>query len=84
MKHLICYFYAEREYIRALKKLNLVHLVEQLFVKVIVPQGSTGATRYTLYGAAYFTCGIIRAMIDNDFRDSPDEIEEMLKQKAPS
>jgi hypothetical protein len=23
-------------------------------------------------------------MIDNDFRDSPDEIEEMLKQKAPS
>lgn len=84
MKHLIRYLFTEKEYILALKKHNLVHLVEQLFVKVIVPQDSTGAIRYTLYGTAYFTYGIIRAMIDNDFRDSPDEIGEMFKQKAQS
>jgi AcrR family transcriptional regulator len=82
MKHLARYFYAEQEYIRALRKHNLVHLVEQLFVKVIVPQSSTGTARYMLYGTAYFTYGIIRAMIDNNFSDTPEEIEEMFKQKA--
>jgi hypothetical protein len=61
-----------------------VHLVEQLFVKVIVPQDSTGATRYTLYGTAYFTYGMIRAMIDSNFSDAPDEIEKMFRQKAQS
>ena len=82
MKHLVRYFYAEQEYIRALRKHNLVHLVEQLFVKVIVPQSSTGSVRYTLYDTTYLTYGIIRAMIDNNFADTPEEIEEMFKQKA--
>jgi AcrR family transcriptional regulator len=84
MKHLIRYFFDEKEYILSLKRHSLVHLVEQLFVKVIVPQDSTGATRYTLYGTAYFTYGMIRAMIDSNFSDAPDEIEKMFRQKAQS
>lgn len=79
MKHLVCYFYSEQEYISALKKHNLVNLIEQLFVNVIVPQNSNGAARYALYGNAYFTYGIIRAMIDNNFADTPEEIEEMFR-----
>ncbi len=77
-KHLIRYFYSKREFVKALKTHNQVHLVEQLFVKVIVPSETNGATRYILYGTAYFTYGLIRAMIDNDFKDSPEEIERMF------
>lgn len=80
-KHLIRYFYAKQKFINALKAHDLLHLVETLFIRVIVPSDAKGAARYTLYGTAYFIYGIIRAMIDNDFKDSPSEIEAMFQGK---
>ena len=80
-KHLIRYFYAKKKFIGALKAHGLLYLVEKLFIRVIVPGDATGAVRYTMYGTAYFIYGIIRAMIDNDFQDSPAEIEAMFQGK---
>lgn len=77
-KHLIRYFYSEKEFILALKAHNLVHLVERLFVSVIVPPETNGAARYAFYGTAYFIYGTIRAMIDNNFTDTPAQIEAMF------
>lgn len=80
-KHLARYFYAQKEFVRALKGHHLIYLIEQLFVKVVVQEDASGALYYARYGTAYFIYGLIRAMIDNDFRDSPEEIEAMFRQE---
>jgi AcrR family transcriptional regulator len=77
--HLIRFFYEYRNYIRALKKRDQVYLIEKLFVKVIIPEDANGAVRYACYGMAYLIYGIIRAMIDNDFSDTPEMIEDMTR-----
>lgn len=79
VNHLIRFFYSQKLFVEALKKHDLTHLVEKLFVNVVVPPQVNGGLRYTLYGTSYFVYGIIRAMIDNDFADTPEEIEGMFK-----
>ncbi|MDO4197789.1 MAG: TetR/AcrR family transcriptional regulator [Erysipelotrichaceae bacterium] len=79
--HLIRFFYEHRDFIRALKKHHQLYLVESLFKRVIIPLDAEGPMRYFLYGTAYMIYGFIRAMIDNDFADSPDSIETMFEKK---
>ena len=60
-QRLIQFFYAEKEFVRAIKK-------------VIVPAEDIGMAKYLLYVVAYSVYGIIRAMIDNDFSETPEQI----------
>ena len=76
--HLIHFFYSQKVFVLSLKAHNLTYLIEKLFVNVIVPPQTEGSLRYTLYGTSYFIYGLIRAMIDNDFSDTPEEIEKMF------
>lgn len=76
-QQLIRFFYAEREFIRAIKRHNKVYLVEELFRKVIIPEGDIGMTKYLLYVVAYAVYGMIRAMIDNNFAETPEQILTM-------
>lgn len=73
-QRLIQFFYAEREYIHAIKKHDKVYLIEELFRKVIIPQEDIGIAKYALYVVAYAVYGMIRAMIDNDFAETPEQI----------
>ena len=77
--HLLRFFYEEREFVRALREKKLLHLVERTFVNTIVPEGIDGGARYFLYSAAYLMYGFIRAMIDNDFRDKPEDVQQMIE-----
>lgn len=73
-QRLIQFFYAEKEFVRAIKKHDKVYLIEELFRKVIVPAEDIGMAKYLLYVVAYSVYGIIRAMIDNDFSETPEQI----------
>ena len=75
---LIQYFYSEKEFIRAIKKHNKIYLIEDLFRKVIVPAEAVGRTKYILYVLAYSVYGMIRAMIDQDFSETPEQIGMMF------
>lgn len=76
-QRLIQFFYAEREFICALKKHDKVYLIEELFRKVIIPKEDIGMAKYALYVVAYAVYGMIRAMIDNDFAETPEQILSM-------
>ena len=76
-QQLIRFFYAEKEFIRAIKRHNKVYLIEELFRKVIIPAEDIGMTKYLLYVVAYAVYGMIRAMIDNDFAETPEQILNM-------
>ncbi|MFQ9667738.1 TetR/AcrR family transcriptional regulator [Thomasclavelia spiroformis] len=78
-EHLIRFFYLQKDFVLSLKAHNMIYLIEKLFVSVIVPPQAESALRYALYGTSYFIYGLIRAMIDNDFSDSPEEIIKMFK-----
>lgn len=84
--HLICFFYSEKDFVLALKRKNLTYIVEKLFVAVFVPKEMEGAMRYYLYAVSYLIYGLIKAMIDNDFKETPEQIiamaEMMNNQKA--
>lgn len=73
-QRLIEYFYEEKTFIRAIKNHNKIHLIEELFREVIIPAEATGITKYVLYIVAYSVYGLIRAMIDNDFSETPEQI----------
>lgn len=73
-KHLIRFFYTERELMKELKRQNKVYLVENLFRLVIIPKDVASDARYSLYVLAYAVYGVIRAMIDNDFIELPEGI----------
>lgn len=77
-KHLLCFFYGERDFVRALKECGQDYIIEKLFVNICVPKEIDGGMRYSLYGICYFIYGFIRAMIDNDFADSPERMEEIM------
>ena len=53
---------------------------------VFVPKEMEGAMRYYLYAVSYLIYGLIKAMIDNDFKETPEQIiamaEMMNNQKA--
>lgn len=75
LKHrLLQFFYAERGFIRAIKRHNKVYLIEELFRKVIIPAEDIGMAKYLLYVVAYAVYGMIRAMIDNDFAETPEQL----------
>ncbi|NMM63603.1 TetR/AcrR family transcriptional regulator [Clostridium sp. P21] len=77
--HLIKYFYSEREFVRAIKQQGQIYLVEELFRKVLIPKDVSGAEKYFSYVVAYSIYSFIRAMIDNDFTETPDELNAMFK-----
>lgn len=76
-QRLIQFFYNEKEFVRAIKKHDKIYLIEDLFRKVIVPAEAAGTTKYILYMLAYSVYGMIRAMIDQDFSETPEQIEIM-------
>ena len=65
-------------FIRAIKKHNKIYLIEDLFRKVIVPAEAVGITKYILYVLAYSVYGMIRAMIDQGFSETPEQIGMMF------
>ena len=77
-QRLIQFFYSEKEFVRAIKKHDKIYLIEDLFRKVIVPADADGITKYILYMLAYSVYGMIRAMIDQDFSETPEQIEIMF------
>ncbi len=77
-QRLIQFFYSEKEFVRAIKKHEKIYLIEDLFRKVIVPAWAIGITKYILYMLAYSVYGMIRAMIDQDFSVTPEQIEMMF------
>ncbi len=80
--HLVRYFYQKRDLLRALRKRNLLYIMENLFLSILIPESENvaGGIRYLLYTTAFGMYGFIRAMIDNDFSDSPDDIAKMSLQ----
>ncbi len=76
-RHLVRYFYQQKEFLRALRTKDMLAIMEKLFIRIIIPENIAGGVRYYLYTTAFAMYGFIRAMIDNDFADSPDEIEKM-------
>lgn len=76
-QRLIQFFYAEKDFVRAIQKHEKVYLIEELFRKVIVPEEDIGMAKYFLYVVAYSVYGVIRAMIDNDFSETPEQILAM-------
>ena len=69
---------SEKEFVRAIKKHDKIYLIEDLFRKVIVPADAVGITKYILYMLAYSVYGMIRTMIDQDFSETPEQIEIMF------
>ena len=76
-QRLIQFFYAEKDFVRAIQKHEKVYLIEELFRKVIVPEEDIGMAKYFLYVVAYSVYGVIRAMIDNDFSETQEQILAM-------
>ena len=77
-QRLIQFFYAEKEFVRANKKHDKLYLIEELFRRVIIPAEDIGMTKYILYVVAYSVYGIIRAMIDQNFSETPKQLEVMF------
>ena len=77
--HLITYFYTEREFIRAIKRQGQLYLVEELFRTLLIPKDISGTAKYYSYVVAYTVYSFIRAMIDNDFAETPAELKNMFK-----
>lgn len=76
-RQLMQFFYSEQTFIRAIKKHDKLYLLEELFRGVIIPKEDIGMGKYLLYVVAYSVYGLIRAMIDNDFRETPEQILAM-------
>lgn len=79
--HLMQYFYSQRTFMNALRSQKRLYLIEQLFRMVIIPKDIAGAGRYLAYIQAYAIYGMIRAAIDNDFSETPEELRTMLNVK---
>lgn len=79
-QRLIQFFYAEKEFVRALKKHGKIYVLEELFRKVIIPEEDIGMTKYILYVVAYSVYGIIRAMVDQDFSETPEQLGRMFSE----
>ena len=77
-QRLIQFFYSEKEFVRAIKRHDKIYLIEELFRKVIIPAEAIGMTKYILYVVAYSVYGMIRAMIDQDFSETPEQLERMF------
>ena len=77
-QRLIQFFYSEKEFVRAIKKHDKIYLIEDLFRKVIIPAEAVGIKKYILYVLAYSVYGIIRAMIDQDFSETPEQLGMMF------
>lgn len=77
-QRLIQFFYAEKEFVRAIKKHDKLYLIEEIFRRVIIPAEDIGMTKYILYVVAYSVYGIIRAMIDQNFSETPKQLEVMF------
>ena len=77
-QRLIQFFYEEKEFVRAIKKHDKLYLIEELFRKVIIPDEDIGITKYILYVVAYSVYGIIRAMIDQNFSETPEQLGMMF------
>lgn len=77
--HLIKYFYSERDFIRVIKQRGYIYLIEEVFRRVIIPENISGAEKYFFYVIAYSVYSFIRAMIDNNFTETPDELKVMFE-----
>jgi len=81
--HLVRYFYQKQDLLKALKKRNMLYIMEKVFMNILIPEteDAVGGARYLLYTTAFAMYGFVRAMIDNDFSDSPEDIAKMSHQK---
>lgn len=77
-QRLIQFFYSEKEFVRAIQKHDKLYLIEELFRRVIIPAEDIGMTKYILYVVAYSVYGIIRAMIDQNFSETPEQLGMMF------
>lgn len=73
--YLIRFFYEQQDFIRVLNKHDQIQLIEKLFLPLYE---ENEAYRYYFYSTSYLIYGFIRAMVDNDFQDTPDDIEKTL------
>ena len=78
--HLINYFYIEQDFVRAIKQQGKIYIIEEIFRRVLISKDISGAERYVSYVLAYSVYSFIRAMIDNDFSETPDEIRIMFNE----
>jgi len=79
------YVYDRREQIILLKKQGLMSIMEELLLKALGPdKDAHGAERYIKSCLAYMVYGFIVAMADNDFSDSPQEIDQLFHQMQVS
>ena len=76
--YLIKYFYFERDFVRAIKQQGKLYLIEELFRRVLIPKDVAGGEKYFSYFVAYSVYSFIRAMIDNDFTETPNELKVMF------
>ena len=75
------YVYDRREQIILLKKQGLMSIMEELLLKTLGPdKNAHSAERYIKSCLAYMVYGFIVAMADNDFSDSPQEIDLLFHQ----
>ena len=77
---LIHFIYSEQDFIRGLRDNHLLSLIEELFISILIPTDSSGINNYLSYGIAYSIYGFIRAMIDNDFKETPEQILALSEQ----
>lgn len=80
MQRLIQFFYSEKEFVRSIQKHDKIYLIENLFRKIIIPAEDIGMAKYILYVVAYSVYGIIRAMIDQNFSETPEQLERMFSE----
>lgn len=80
--HLVRYFYQKQDMLRALKIRNMLYIMEKVFMNILISEteDAVGGARYLLYTTAFAMYGFLRAMIDNDFSDSPEDIAKMSHQ----
>lgn len=75
---LLQFMYSEQEFIRALKNKQMLYLLEELFVRIILEGSPDSVNTYASYSIAYSIYGFIRAMVDRDFSETPEEILKMF------
>lgn len=76
--YLIPFIYSEQNFIRSIRNNDLLHILEELFMEVFISQEISGAERYFGYVVVYTIYAFIRAMVDNDFSETPEQMETMF------
>lgn len=76
--YLIPFMYSEQKFICSIRDNNLLHILEELFMEILISPEISGAERYFGYVVVYTIYAFIRAMVDNDFSETPEQMEKMF------